>query len=49
MKEEVNEIVKHGVWSGDWDYICSICHESFEYKTNYCPHCGAKMENGEDE
>ena len=28
---------------GEW-YICSICGHS-SIKNNYCPHCGAKMEN----
>lgn len=45
-KNESLEIVKHGQWTGEWDYICSVCNESFEYMTNYCPNCGAKMENG---
>lgn len=27
-------------------YMCSNCHETFDYVTNYCPHCGAKMEGG---
>ena len=32
-----------------WDYICSCCNEHSEYKTKYCPNCGAKMYIGEDE
>lgn len=47
-KNEKVEIVKHGKWLGDWDYTCSVCNKSFEYKTSYCPNCGAKMEKGED-
>jgi hypothetical protein len=32
-----------GEWIGDWDFTCSVCQEPFEYKTNFCPNCGAKM------
>lgn len=38
-----------GVWSGNWDFYCSVCHKSFEYRTPHCPHCGAKMKNGSEE
>ena len=24
--------------------ICSVCNGVFEYTTNYCPNCGAKMD-----
>ena len=24
-------------------YTCTQCKKSVEYKTNYCPNCGAKM------
>ena len=24
--------------------ICSVCNSVFEYTTNYCPNCGARME-----
>ena len=27
-------------------YMCSDCHETFDYAPNYCPHCGAKMDGG---
>ena len=33
-------------WKNDpiqWDYICSCCDEHSEYKTKFCPNCGAKM------
>ena len=26
-----------------YDYICYYCKEHSEYKTRYCPNCGAKM------
>lgn len=26
-----------------YDYICSCCGKHSEYKTKYCPNCGAKM------
>ena len=27
---------------------CSACEIGFDAKTDYCPHCGAKMDGGED-
>ena len=48
-KNEKVEIVKYGKWSGTWDYICSVCNQSFEYQTAYCPNCGAKMEKGDED
>lgn len=33
-------------WKDDpveWDYVCSCCNEHSEYKTRFCPNCGAKM------
>ena len=42
-------LVVHGRWipfhseaAGDIQY-CSICGIGFDAKTDYCPHCGAKM------
>ncbi len=32
-----------GEWRGVWDYECSVCNGYSEYKTDYCPDCGAKM------
>ena len=26
-----------------YDYVCTCCNEHSEYKTKYCPNCGAKM------
>ncbi|MDO5399309.1 MAG: hypothetical protein Q4G33_15450 [bacterium] len=46
--------VKHGKWIPD-DYMyyrCSECgyeHDTPEYITPFCPHCGAKMDLGDDE
>lgn len=34
--------VKHGRW--ELYDICSVCGAQAEQQTNYCPHCGAKME-----
>lgn len=36
-----------GEWLGLWDYECSVCKEYNEYKTDFCPHCGANMRGGE--
>ena len=40
---------KHGHWitdmSGCW---CSVCNEYSDYSTDYCPNCGAKMDEVTD-
>lgn len=45
--------VVHGRWmpfhseaAGDIQY-CSACEIGFDAKTDYCPHCGAKMDGVE--
>lgn len=45
--------VVHGRWmpfhsetAGDIQY-CSACEIGFDAKTDYCPHCGTKMDGGE--
>lgn len=50
---------KHGHWIDDWDIGCSVCSEcddSFLWEDfngvrefNYCPTCGAKMDEVEDD
>ena len=30
-------------------FECSICHDSNERTTNYCPNCGARMKGADDE
>ena len=54
---DVVEVV-HGEWK-DGDCRCPVCGEDkfkgldadiwSDWKPKYCPHCGAKMERGEDE
>lgn len=46
--------VVHGKWmpfhseaAGKIQY-CSACEIGFDAKTDYCPHCGAKMDGGAD-
>ena len=29
-------------------YVCLECGAGYEYKTNFCPSCGAKMERSEE-
>lgn len=44
--------VKHGQWScyrisKDYIYMkyaCSQCHYTNQYATDFCPHCGAQMD-----
>lgn len=42
-KADVQE-VKHGEWYVDSPFACSICDGLNDYKDDYCPHCGAKMD-----
>ena len=40
-----------GIWKPDplsYDYVCSVCGKHSEYKTKFCPNCGAKMHIEED-
>ena len=27
---------------------CSVCHTTWDYRTNFCPNCGADMRGGND-
>lgn len=39
----------HRVIDGNWVYAkCSSCGSLQDVKSNYCPNCGAKMEESED-
>ena len=38
--------VRHGRW--ELYDICSVCGAQAEQQTNYCPQCGARMDEGED-
>ena len=47
--------VVHGRWvpfcsevAGNIQY-CSACEIGFDAKTTYCPHCGAKMDGGDND
>ena len=47
--------VKHGRWIkcsdvySDGDYECSECHKREWNDTDYCPNCGAKMDEGRED
>lgn len=48
MKSDGWQKVRHGRWlehrEGRWIYAeCSACNSVQDTKTNYCPNCGAKM------
>ena len=49
--------IQHGQWTNSWTDItfeikseCSVCgkycYSEFGTKANYCPHCGARMDEG---
>lgn len=42
--------VRHGHWYvyGNLHY-CSVCHEENDIRTPYCPWCGTKMDEVEDD
>ena len=40
--------VRWGRWETDTCHVyCSVCGKHEDYKTNYCPNCGAVMEKTE--
>ena len=44
--------IKHYIKIGnfDWKYKCSMCGKfNKQYSPPYCPHCGAKMDGGNDD
>ena len=42
-----------GEWIKDAEwwcvYKCSVCGDTFDELTNYCPNCGARMKGADDE
>ena len=45
--------VKHGRWIEEecptcYVYRCTVCGEGFDTPYNYCPNCGAKMDEVEE-
>ena len=42
------DATKNGHWNEEMGgYVCCLCEGFSEYATNYCPHCGAKMDEVE--
>ena len=41
-----------GEWIKDAEwwcvYKCSVCGDTFDELTNFCPHCGARMKGADD-
>lgn len=48
MKRRGRWMPFHSEAAGDIQY-CSACEIGFDAKTDYCPHCGAKMNLWKDE
>ena len=45
------EVVRHGRWKTLYlnSHICSECNMESEDRNRYCPHCGARMDQGNAE
>jgi hypothetical protein len=41
---DVEPVVHSHITGGGYDLHCSICGESADIGNNYCPYCGAKMD-----
>lgn len=44
-----DEIVTHNGCTPDYDCLCSVCKKSGMPTYYYCPHCGAKVDEEENE
>lgn len=42
---EVHELEPKWINRG-YEYACSMCGKTADFRTPYCPHCGEKMKNG---
>jgi len=45
--------VRHGKWEKKWHSVfkgdlpcCSVCHSFNAFRWDYCPNCGARMDEG---
>ena len=58
LNEDSYEPVRHGHWEQGYisnedgsisqiDFDCSVCGQANDIKSNYCPNCGAKMDEKE--
>ena len=47
--------VRHGKWEKRWHSVfkedlpcCSVCHSFMAFRWDYCPNCGAHMDEGSE-
>jgi len=47
--------VRHGKWEKKWHSVfkgdlpcCSVCHSFNAFRWDYCPNCGARMDEGSE-
>ena len=58
MKRKLNNALQHHMEVKEWarwkgagmgDYYCSLCQHQISGRTKFCPECGAKMDEWEDD
>lgn len=54
VKSEDVSPVMHGEWlcaetDDEQFFLCSVCNDKEYWESNYCPNCGAKMDDEQEE